>query len=301
MAFTKVSEKITTPDNFASVVQNYLIASGHFTLHKNFTNTHFSLKHKNGKWFVFNFTADSIDAILSFNEPTQATVALDNSEKGGMYKVTYPLLNLYLITTKTFVAISAEIRSSVFRHMLVGRMESYTNKGDGEFLYSTNARYANIQYNYVRVDSSSTSYYQDKSLVAYYHGMGVVGIQQTNYSKYNNYVAYDGALVVSSAGGYADGKRFFSLPPTNILAGSMNFNGRSPLNTHHLIYSEGDSSSFFTPVFYCNELATITFDNLSPADIVLDEWIVFPVITRLTNIPSDEISTGTLGVAFKFK
>lgn len=302
MPFVKVSEKITTPEIFASVVQSHLIASGHFTLHKSFTNTHFSVKHKNGKWFVFDFKENSIDSFLSLDEPTQKTIDENTNQLGGMYTVTYPLLNLYLTTTKTFVAISAEIRSSVFRHMLAGRMESYANRNDGEFLYSTNTKYTGVQYNYVRIDVSSASYYSGKYLVDYYYAMGVVGVQHTSYSKYHNYVLYKGDLVDSSAGGYNTGARFFSTPPTNVLAGSMNYNGRSPLNTHHLIYSEGGAESFFTPVFYCNELATIAFDNLSPADIVLEDWIVFPVVTKLTNIPSsDEISTGNLGVAFKFK
>nr|DAT00679.1 MAG TPA: hypothetical protein [Caudoviricetes sp.] len=305
MAFTKVSEKITTPNELAGVVRAYLTVSGHFTLHKLFTATHFSLRHKNGKYFVFEFgnerANDFVNCFLSFTEPTQDIIENSSLQLGGMRKITYPLLNLYLTTTETFIAISAEIRSGVFRHILVGRMQSYANREDGEFVYSTNSTYENISYNSVHFDANSASYYLNKQLVDYYHASGIVGIQYTPYSKYQNYVAYKGNLVVSSAGGYNKIARFFSPPPTNILVGSMNFNGRSPLNTHHLIYSEGNSELFYTPVFYCNELATIAIDNLNPADIVLDDWIVFPVMTKLTNINSDEVSTGNLGVAFKFK
>lgn len=301
MPFTKVSEKITDLNKFASVVRNYLVASGHFTLHKIFTDTYFSLRHKNGKWFVFAFTNDAVTCFLSFAEPTQEASTTLTSVKGGMYEITYPLLNLYLITTKTFIAISAEVRSSVFRHMLIGRMESYTNRPDGEFLYSTNSLYDSIG-NKTAVINSNYSFYSDQIGNDYYYAQGIIGHAISAYSGFKNYVAYNNSLVVSGAGNNNISiDKFISTPPTNVLNGSMNFNGRSPLNTHHLMYSAQGGSLFLKPMFYCNELATIAIDNLSPADIVLDDWIVFPVMTRLQSIKSDEVSTGNLGVAFKFK
>lgn len=300
MPFTKVSEKITTPENFASVVRNYLVSSGHFTLHADFSNTYFSVKHKNGKWFVFEFINNYVNCFLSITEPTRESKQTLSSTRGGMYKVTYPLLNLYLTTTKTFIAISAEVRSAVFRHVLVGRMESYANRPDGEFLYSTNSFFNNIGY---KLFSANTdySYFKNQQSFEYYYGNAVVGIASTVYAYLKNYVAYNGKLVESGAGSAAAGENLISVPPTNIAKGSMNFNGRSPLNTHYLMYSSGNSDSFLTPVFYSNELATIAVDNLSAGDVVLEDWIVFPVISKLTAVNADEIATGFIGVAFKFK
>lgn len=299
MPFTKVSEKIKTPNELAAVVRGYLTSSGHFTLHKIFTDTHFSLKHKNGKWFVFEFTPNFVACFLSFTEPAQETKNDLLAYRGGMYKITYPLLNLYLITTKTFIAISAEIRNSVFRHMLIGRMESYTNRSDGEFLYGTCSRYENIGNRHSKYQSSY-EYYQSVTGFEYYYAHGIIGHAYAPYLNFKNYVAYNNELIDSNTGGGSN-KRFVCTPPTNVSLGSMNFNGRSPLNTHHLMFSPEGTEHFLKPVFYCNELATIAIDNLSPADIVLDDWIVFPVMTRLTNINEDEVSTGNLGVAFKFK
>lgn len=299
MSFLKVSEKITDHNKLAAVVKDYLVASGYFAVHRIFTDTHFSLKHKNGKWFMFEFNINDVKCFLCLSEPTQESKSSLYTIQGGMSKVTYPLLNLYLITTKTFVAVSAEIRNSVFRHMLVGRMESYTNQQDGEFVYSTYSYYNGSGYKTVALDSGD-SYYRSQDSVHYYYAQGIIGHNVPSYSEIGNYVAYKGELIISGVG-RGSKKKFISMPPTNVLRGSMNFNGRSPLNTHHLMYSPNGDNSFLIPVFYCNELATIAIDNLSPADIVLDDWIVFPVITRLTDIPSDEVSTGNLGVAFKFK
>lgn len=300
MPFTKVSEKITTPKELAAVVREYLVASGHFTLHKIFSDTYFSLKHKNGKWFVFEFPNEYVNCFLSFTEPTQESKTTLASSRGGMYKITYPLLNLYLTTTKTFIAISAEVRSSVFRHMLIGRMESYTNRADGEFLYSTNSLYSqNLGYQYPSYQTGH-SYYYNAVGNGYYYAHGIIGHAFAEYSDFKSYVAYNNELIESHTGGSGN-KRFLSFPATNIYKGSMNFNGRSPLNTHHLMYSPKGRGNFVKPVFYCNELATIAIDNLNPAGIVLDDWIVFPVMTKLTNVNSDEVSTGNLGVAFKFK
>lgn len=300
MSFTKVSEKITTPEKFASVVRNYLVASGYFTPHTSFSDTYFSVKHKNGKWFVLEFTGASINCFLSFNEPTQAINRTLSSTLGGMYKVTYPLLNLYLTTTKTFIAISAEIRSSVFRHMLIGRMESYANRPDGEFVYSTNSTYDNIGYKSFSA-GQDYSYFQNQKSFEYYYGNTIVGMAYSPYSGFKNYVAYNGKLINSCAGGGIIEEKLISAPPANIANGSMNFNGRSPLNIHYLMYSPKESTSFLTPVFYCNELATIAIDNLSAGNVVLEDWIVFPVVSKLTTVASDEISTGSIGVAFKFK
>lgn len=300
MSFTKVSEKITTPENFASVVRNYLVASGHFTLHTNFSNTYFSVKHKNGKWFVLEFIGDGINCFLSLNEPTREIKQTLSSSRGGMYKVTYPLLNLYLTTTKTFIAISAEVRSAVFRHMLIGRMESYTNRQDGEFVYSTNSTYANVGFRTFSMNLDY-SYYKNQKSFEYYSGNAIIGFSNTNYSYLKNYVVYKNKLISSAAGSDTGGEAFVSSPPANIATGTMNFNGRSPLNTHHLMYFSGDPAAFLTPVFYCNELATIAIDNLLAGDVVLEDWIVFPAITRLATIEPNEIATGNIGVAFKFK
>ena len=300
MPFTKVSEKITTPENFASVVRDYLVASGHFTLHTNFSDTYFSVKHKNGKWFVFEFINDTVNCFLSLNEPTREIKQTLSSKRGGMHKVTYPLLNLYLTTTKTFIAISAEIRSAVFRHMLVGRMESYTNRPDGEFVYGTNSLYDNIGYKSFSA-SSDYSYFKDKKSFTYYYGNAIIGIAYSPYSNFKNYVAYNGKLINSNAGSNESDEKLISVPPTNIANGSMNFNGRSPLNTHYLMYSPKGGTSFLTPVFYCNELATIAVDNLSAGDVVLEDWIVFPAVSKLMTVNPDEIATGNIGAAFKFK
>lgn len=247
---------------------------------------------------MFEFNNSYVNCFLSFTEPTQEIKNTLSDYKGGMYEITYPLLNLYLTTTKTFVAISAEVRSSVFRHVVVGRMESYTNRSDGEFLYSTNSYYDKIGYQHPN-NEQGIVYYSRVNGDEYYYAQGIVGHAKPSRSSYKNFVAYNGELIVSYAGGGSD-KKFISPPPVNVCKGSMNFNGRSPLNTHHLMFSR-DNDDFMQPVFYCNELATIAIDNLTPADIVMDDWIVFPVITKLRDIRSNEVSTGNLGVAFKFK
>ena len=179
-------------------------------------------------------------------------------------------------------------------------MESYANRPDGEFVYSTNSSYNNIGYKSLLV-SLDYSYFKNQRSFDYYYGNAIVGIARSSYSHFKNYVVYNGGLIESCAGGSDIAEKLISTPPTNIATGSMNFNGRSPLNTHYLMYSPKKGDSFLTPVFYCNELATIAVDNLLAGEVVLEDWIVFPVVSKSTTVNSDEISTGFIGVAFKFK
>ena len=304
MSYIKVSERITTPQGLAEVVKTHLTASGLFSEHQTFTNTHFSLKHKNGKYFVFIFEPNQVLCFISASVPSSSTKTGESGVLTCMRQLTYPFYNLYLTTTKTFVAISAEIRNAVFRHLLIGRFESFTNRLDGEFVYGTNSIYQNLgEKNQKLIDSifSAAAY---KKLRGFYEGFGVVGITHPSTSyNYKNHVAINASLVESTCGFKTTGKELlFSLPPINVISGSMPFNGRSPMNTHVLFYAQqATEAAFSSPMFYCNELATIAVDNLQPADIVLDDWIVFPVISKLENLPQTEVGSSNIGVAFKFK
>ena len=304
MSYIKVSERITTPQNLAEVVKTYLAASGLFSEHQTFTNTYFSLKHKNGKYFVFLFESDQVLCFISTSIPNASTKTGESGTLTCMRQLTYPLYNLYLTTTKTFVAISAEIRNAVFRHLLIGRFESFTDRLDGEFVYGTNSIYPNLGEKNQKMAESIFTTASYKKLRGFYEAFGVVGIGRPSTSyKYKNHIAVNASLVESICGFQATGKELlFSLPPINVISGSMPFNGRSPMNTHVLFYTQrANETAFSSPMFYCNELATIAIDNLQPADIVLDDWIVFPVISKLENLPNTEVGSSKLGVAFKFK
>ena len=303
MPYVKVSERITTPQKLAEVVKSHLTSSGLFSEHQTFTNIHFSLRHKNGKYFVFIFEPDKVLCFISTSAPISSTKTGENNTQTCMSTLTYPLYNLYLTTTTTFVAISAEIRNAVFRHLLIGRFDSFTNRSDGEFVYGTNSEYPNLGYGNQKFTDSIHSIASYKRLIGFYNAFGVVGIGQPSTSKYKNHVALNTSLVESICGLQTTSKELlFSLPPINIVYGSMPFNGRSPMNTHVLFYAQrANETTFNTPMFYCNELATIAVDNLQPADIVLDDWIVFPVISKLENLPNNEVGSSNIGVAFKFK
>lgn len=304
MPYVKVSEKITTPQKLAEVVKSHLTSSGLFSEHQTFTNTHFSLKHKNGKYFVFIFEPDEVVCFIHTSVPNSSTKTGESNTKTSMRQIAYPLYNLYLTSTKTFVAISAEIRNTVFRHLLIGCFESFVGRSDGEFVYGTNSIYANLGEKNYKISDPIFTAASYKKLRGFYEAFGVVGIAQPSTSyKYKNHVAYNGSLVESVCGFSSTNKDLlFSLPPINIMYGSMPFNGRSPMNTHVLFYSQrATEAAYSTPMFFCNELATIAVDNLQPADIVLDDWIVFPVISKLENLPNNEVGSSNIGVAFKFK
>lgn len=165
MAFVKHEGTIDTMDKFLVEIKNYLLQSRMFGNAVDFESLEFdrwlpqhygfSVKHKDGKWFNFGrkFDVENILSI-SISRDGKANRNFDKAFRtinSAWYPATtecgkylFPFVNLYVTTTKTFVAFSAEIKKGQFVHFIVGKHLSHEKTiegvdGDvgGEFVYIT--------------------------------------------------------------------------------------------------------------------------------------------------------------------
>jgi len=285
MAFIKHEGAINSMDDFLVEIKKYLIKSGMFNntvdfetldIHKSdLYHAGFSIKHKEGKWFNFGrqlYPRSAGDNVLSISISRSGKPSASfrpyydrmiipyhpASTECGKYL--FPLVNLYVTTTKTFVAFSAEIKKGQFVHFIVGRHLSYggisgINKDiGGEFVYITympdgnefgvnvSSRFLGESYLYGRGYTLRPKYYRMARTVLY---DGVPSQGREYYYTYDRWdreyesllpswvIYYDLAvpLNVRIKNGLIE---MYEVQPVNIYDGSSKYNKRTPMNPHHL-------------------------------------------------------------------
>lgn len=286
MAFIKHEGVINTLDKFLVEIKKYLLQSTMFDNAVDFgtlpkvvfdgADIGFSIKHKDGKWFNFGikrsrasagnilsisisrdgkasrFFYDRFDSILSEYYPA-------TTECG---KYLFPFVNLYVTTTKTFVAFSAEVKKGQFVHFVVGKHRAYDddNGVDGEFVYATfmpdglNPSYdtMSVGFDKERVGRVVDAYqflgqtrwksYMERSN-SYLRSRTVLydGVPSRNWSAdvpLPSQVIYYGLacpinipLDISAHDGLIE---MYDIQHVNITYGSSKYNSRSVMNPHHL-------------------------------------------------------------------
>ncbi len=360
MAYTKHGGQIENMDDFLTAIKEYLLGSGMFskpidlsTLPKtkpqeNYTG--FSIKHRDGKRFNFgkriggaSFVEDQLTVSISRNgEPSRFFYndsdvlmlrAYPATSRCGKYL--YPFVNLYVTSTKSFVAFSAEVRKGVFIHLIVGKHYAYDgDDGEigGEFVYTTfmpNGKNVRDDIDYIGNGYGVTPAH-------YYLGQTSQRSNIMRSSRYNKArtAIYDSipfrywdrdAALPSRVMYYGlacpinnplrdEPLEMFDIQHLNIMYGSSRYNHRSVMNPHHLRLSVDTSSETAGKVgsaqarhvqadaelFYNNELCTMAIEDIEPATI-LGDWIVFPVVSKSREGSFRYLWSSNIGVAFKFK
>ena len=285
MAFIKHEGVINTMDDFLVEIKKYLTKSGMFNNAVDFETLDipkselsyagFSIKHKEGKWFNFGrqlYPRSAGDNVLSisisrsgkpsttFRPHYDRMIIPYHPASTECGKYLFPFVNLYVTTTKTFVAFSAEIKKGQFVHFIVGRHLSYGGVDGfdkdigGEFVYITympdgNEIGANISakllgesYLYARGYKLRPKYYRMGRTVLY-DGVPSAGVAQ-NYTYDRWYRTYEHLL--PSWVIYYDLAvplnvmikntliEMYEVQHANIFDGSSKYNKRTPMNPHHL-------------------------------------------------------------------
>ena len=285
MAFTKHEGAINSMDDFLVEIKKYLIKSGMFNNAVDFEtldipksellHAGFSIKHKEGKWFNFGrqlYPRSAGDNVLSisisrsgkpsttFRPHYDRMIIPYHPASTECGKYLFPFVNLYVTTTKTFVAFSAEIKKGQFVHFIVGRHLSYGGVDGfdkdigGEFVYITympdgnefganvSSRFLGESYLYRRGYTLRPKYYRMARTVLY-DGVPSQGREyRYTYDRwYREYehllpswvIYYDLAvpLNVRIKNGLIE---MYEVQPANIYDGSSKYNKRTPMNPHHL-------------------------------------------------------------------
>ena len=348
MAYIKHSGQIENMDDFLTAIKDHLLGSGMFrdpidlaTLpqtkwQENYTG--FSVKHRNGKRFNFgkrigdaSFVEDQLTVSISrdgnpsrfFHNDSDVLMLRTYPATSRCGKYLFPFVNLYVTSTKSFVAFSAEVRKGVFIHLIVGKHYAYDGDDDeigGEFVYTTfipNGNNLREDTEYIRGYASERnnlmrSMRYNKARTALYDGIPLRYWDRD--AALPSRVMYYGLACPINNPLRDEPVEVFDIQHLNIMHGSSRYNHRSVMNPHHLRLSVDPSSE--TPnrvgsgqarhvqkdaeVFYNNEMCTMAIEDIEPATI-LGDWIVFPVVSKSRDGIFRYLWSSNIGMAFKFK
>lgn len=357
MAFVKHEGVINTMGVFLDEIKKYLLKSGMFNNVVDFStlpkvvfdgaDVGFSIKHKEGKWFNFGIKRNYASAgnILSISISrdgnasrlfydrfdTMMSESYPAATECGKYL--FPFVNLYVTTTKTFVAFSAEVKKGQFVHFIVGRHPSYDNgistiERDigGEFVYITfMPDGTNPAYDKQSVGGSFSNGYGSNSNVGrperylrcrtvLYDGIPARGwLSGTPMPSWVLYYGLSCPINIPLKEGLIE---MYDVENANIQYGSSKYIGRAVMNPHRLTLSvankaveeaakliDGDVAKAVVKdaeVFYNNEMCTLPIEDIEPATIMGD-WVIFPLVTKNKDGIFEHLWSSHIGVGFKFK
>lgn len=318
MAIEKISNKINTPAELATAVKNFAIQHAGFTDAGAISNanTAFSLRSPQGIYFNFRFTNDAVETIMSNSKLSSYTINgisySDYAYRPNQYPTwnytctanfTYPLVGATLITMGKLVAVVMEIKVGIFRHHVFGKFDSYDpNLSGGEFASGTTTYNSSFNSDSRKPTLSefSDNLFSNSSL----HSPFSYGLNtSSSVSKYgisfirkdNEYIAVQALSSVNiNKCFYQVGSYFTNYAPNQ-------YNGRVMMYPIELYYqSDRKNYAQFIPMFYTQDICRLCVSNLQPEDIVNDDWIVFPIVTKQNN-PQNDYGTTFDGVAYRFK
>lgn len=356
MAFVKHEGTINTMSEFLVEIKKYLLQSGMFNNAVDFNtlpkvvfdgaDIGFSIKHKEGKWFNFGIKRNyaSVGNILSISISrdgnasrlfydrfdTMMSESYPAATECGKYL--FPFVNLYITTTKTFVAFSAEVKKGQFVHFIVGRHPSYDNGIStigrdigGEFIYITfMPDGTNPTYDKQSIGPFSNSYGSNSNMsrperylrcrTVLYDGIPArAWLSGTPMPSCVVYYGLSCPINIPLKEGLIE---MYDIENTNILYGSSKYNNRELMNPHRLTLSvadkaveeaakliDGDVAKAVVKdaeVFYNNEMCTLSIENIEPVTIMGD-WVVFPLVTKRKDGIFEHLWSSHVGVGFKFK
>lgn len=325
MAYEKVTSRITTPAELASVVKAFALKHGDFTDSGQFgSQSEFCLRHKDGQFFTFNFKPKSIEMFMRDAKPSAA-----NYEQGvGRFYddvkfnlglttgLVYPLIATHLIKAGGVYVMVNEVKTGIFRHTVFGKLETFGLANAGEIVGGTGGwgQYQNNQYTY----GSTYVGFKPKEINVY-QGVSFSYISHPFISNYYTSLQFDysGSTYVKGGNGlyHAASRCFLGSDPLNMsfvfwqlpmmyLLGANQHNGRTgiyPLLGLHAAGNVGyNRNTPSRPMVYSDHIAHVAVDNIAPETVINDEWICFPIITRLLSTNLEVLTMGA-GIAYKIK
>jgi hypothetical protein len=325
MAYEKVTSRITTPAELASAVKAFALKHGDFTDSGQFNSqSEFCLRHKDGQFFTFNFKPTSIEMFMRDAKPANANYNQDVGRFNEDVKfnlglttgLVYPLIATHLIKAGGVYVMVNEVKTGIFRHTVFGKLETFGLANAGEIVGGTGnwGQYQNNQY----TNGSYHSGFKPKEINVY-NGTNVSYLSHPFISNYYTGLSFDysGSTYVRGGNGlyHAASRCFSGSDPTNMsfvfwklpvmyLNGANQHNGRTGIYPLLGLRAEKNAGYYRStpsrPMVYSDHIAHVAVDNIAPETVINDEWICFPVITRLLSTNLEVLTMGA-GIAYKIK
>ena len=315
MAYQKISNPCTNPKQLSDELKAFVLANTTFTDAGSIGTNMYSFKSPENWYYNFSFTNTTIETTITSTKPTGTItngMAAYSATDGTGYSLTstgnfaYPFVSRHFFTNGKLVAMVIEISSGVFRHHAFGKFETFGNADGGEFAggtVTTSRAYnitsaGNYNYNY----NYSSTQYLTHPFVFGWNNTSSVG----NGSKYcwirkgNKFIRVNGnsqsASAVNAEFCIGHNAHFYGL-------GGNNYNGRVQLYPIVWNIIKAYQTNAYTtfpqiPMYYTDFVALVDINDLLPEDVINNDWVVFPLVSKSTTLLND-VGTSSYGIAYK--
>ena len=313
MAYQKISNPCADPKQLSDELKAFVLANTTFTDAGGIGTNMYSFKSPENWYYNFNFTSTTIETTITSTKPTGSiTNGMDeyNHTDGNGYSLTstgnftYPLLSRHFFTNGKLVVMVIETKSGIFRHHAFGKFDTFGNTNGGEFAGGTTPATVNNE-NLVSDGIGSYNYSNPYYLTHPFVFGWSESIRSDNSYKYcwirkgNKFIRVNGNKQspdsnVEFCCGY--NAHFYGL-------GGNNYNGRVQLYPIVWNIIKPYQPNVFTtfpqiPMYYTDFVALADIKDLLPEDVVNNEWVVFPLVSKSTTLLND-VGTSSYGIAYK--
>ena len=323
MAYVKNTTPCNTPAQLLSELRAFCLAHTTFTDAGSIgAGVLLCLKSPENWYYNFAFTNIDIKTTCRNAKPSNGIMTGMSSFNGTVNNdynlaetngISYPIVSRHFFTNGKLVVMVLEVQTGVYRHHAFGKFDMFGNGDGGEFVGGTAASKINDtarwlpkqtyigQYNHIQTgylvhpflfgltggyDASSTSLTADKRTWIR-HGAKFIPVGGTSY--------YTSATNIQYCVGYN----------TPFYGGDANtYNGRSTLYPILWSIMQGGGGGYVMqtipqqPAFYTDLVALVDTTRVMPEDVLNNDWVAFPLITKSTNMVN-ETNTPYHGVAYK--
>ena len=315
MAYQKISNPCANPKQLADELKAFVLANTTFTDAGSIGTNGYSFKSPENWYYNFNFTNTTIETTITRTKPTGSiTTGMDaySHADGNGYSLTstgnftYPFVGRHFFTNGKLVAMVIETKSGIFRHHAFGKFDTFGNVAGGEFAGGTTPATVNNT-NLSSADTIGSYHYIDTRLLTHPFVFGwSYSAESNNAYKYcwirkgNKFIRVNGNTQSSSevnvefCCGY--NTHFYGL-------GGNNYNGRVqlyPIVWNIIKAYQPNALTTFPqiPMYYTDFVALVDIKDLLPEDVVNNDWVVFPLVSKSTTLIGD-VGTSNYGIAYK--
>lgn len=296
-------------------------------------NTRPSFKNDKGYFFNLDFTTEYIATTVSKTKPDAdiqaGAITAPYSAISGFIKstiavsnnLTYPSIACSFFTDGKLVVIVLETLSGIYRHHAFGNLIPYGNFEGGEFIGGT-ATLLNraetigkdlIYYQYPNENGECFHPFLTNYARGYISDYSNVNNKpDPNYmlsiSYRNHMLRYkDEWLLTASSALGASGETFYCIrifDYDGVFGVAPNtYNGRVQLapivwNKYYERASSPNTNKVTTPLFHTDFVAMASIDSFQVEEVLNNEWILFPLITKIETIRTG-VCTKNLAIAYK--
>ena len=314
MAYQKISNPCANPKQLADELKAFVLANTTFTDAGSIGINGYSFKSPENWYYNFNFTNTTIETTITRTKPTGSiTTGMDayNPTDGNGYSLTstgnftYPFVSRHFFTNGKLVAMVIETKSGIFRHHAFGKFDTFGNVDGGEFAGGTTP--AAVNNTNLSSGNVGNYYYIDTVLLTHPFVFGWSYYSKAdNANKYcwirkgNKFIRANGNSQ-STSGTNAEfccgyNTHFYGL-------GGNNYNGRVqlyPIVWNIIKAYQPNALTTFPqiPMYYTDFVALVDIKDLLPEDVVNNDWVVFPLVSKSTTLIGD-VGTSNYGIAYK--